>query len=274
MSALNGRSGVEICVLASGSSGNCVYVEAGGTRILVDFGLSLRETEARLKGIGRSFSEIAAVLCTHDHTDHCRGLASAARRHPFRLVANEGTARAVEQTARAAKAALSAHPGRWDIFESGAAFSVGALTVESFGVPHDAADTVGYVLSDGRIRLGLCTDLGMATAVIRRRLADCDALILEFNHDVEMVRQSDRPWSLKQRILSRIGHLSNEDACDLLAELASERLQVVFPAHLSEACNTAALAERAARAALKRAGRPATRVVMTHHHQATEVVVV
>jgi len=257
---------VQICVLASGSTGNCVYVGSGGTQLLVDLGLSLRETEARLAEIKRSFAEVAAVLCTHDHTDHCRGLASAARRHPFRLVANEGTARAVEQATRVPGTA------RWDIFESGASFAVGAFTVESFGVPHDAADTVGYVLSDGRVRLGVCTDLGMATALIRRRLADCDALILEFNHDVELVRQSDRPWSLKQRILSRIGHLSNEDACDLLAEVASTRLQVVFPAHLSAACNTATLAKRAARAALDRVGRSATRVVMTHHRQVTELV--
>ncbi len=266
-----GRLGVEICVLASGSSGNCLYVAAGETRLLVDLGLSVKDAEARLAGIGRSLSEITAVLFTHDHADHCRGMAVAVRRHPFRLMANEGTARGVEQTGRGAAAAYGA---RWDIFESGAGFQVGAFTVESFGVPHDASDTVGYVLSDGNMRLGLCTDLGMATNLVRRRLAGCDALVLEFNHDVEMVMQSDRPWSLKKRILSRIGHLSNEDAGELLAGLASERLKVVFPAHLSEECNTALLAERAARSALDRAGRAATRVVMTTHRQATEVVVV
>ncbi len=264
---------MEICVLASGSSGNCLYVASGGTRLLVDLGLSVKDAEARLAGIGRSLSEITAVLFTHDHADHCRGMAVAARRHPFRLLANEGTARGVEQTGRGA-AAAPGYGARWDIFESGAGFQVGPFTVESFGVPHDAADTVGYVLSDGNMRLGLCTDLGMATNLVRRRLAGCDALVLEFNHDVEMVMQSDRPWSLKKRILSRIGHLSNEDAGELLAGLASERLKVVFPAHLSEECNTAALAERAVRAALERAGRAGTRVVMTTHRQATEVVVV
>jgi len=263
---------VEICVLASGSSGNCVYAAAGGTRLLVDFGLGLRDARTRLAGIGRSLAEIDAVLCTHDHVDHCHGLAAAARRHPFRIFANEGTARGCELRDRSAAKRPAEDAARWAIFESGAAFTVGAFTVESFGVPHDAADPVGYVISDGRTRLGLCTDLGMATTLIRRRLADCDALILEFNHDVEMVMRSDRPWTLKQRILSRIGHLSNEDAASLLGELAAPRLRVVFPAHLSEECNTATLAERAARLALERAGNPAARVVMTARHQATEVV--
>lgn len=258
---------MEVCVLASGSSGNCIYVAAGGTRLLLDFGLSMREVSRRLGEIGQSLDEIDAVLCTHDHTDHCRGLAVAARRHPFRLLANGGTAEAVERTVR-----NGATPPRWEVFESGAAFPVGTLTVESFSVPHDAADTVGYVVSDGRTRLGLCTDLGVATAVVRRRLAGCDALILEFNHDVEMVMQSERPWSLKQRILSRFGHLSNEDAAALLGELASTRLQVVFPAHLSEECNTAGLAERAARQALDRAGCNATRLVMTTRHQPTGLI--
>lgn len=258
---------MDICVLASGSSGNCIYVAAGETRLLVDFGLSVRETSARLTGIGRSLTDITAVLCTHDHTDHCRGMAAAARRHPFRLLANEGTAQAVERADRRA-----ATPPSWDVFENGSTFAVAGITVESFSVPHDAADTVGYVLSDGHTRLGLCTDLGVATTLVRRCLADCDALVLEFNHDVEMVLQSDRPWSLKQRILSRIGHLSNEDAGALLTELASERLKVVFPAHLSEECNTAALAERAARQALKRSGLTNTQVVMTARQQATAMI--
>ena len=258
---------MEVCVLASGSSGNCIYVAAAGTRLLIDFGLSARDVTARLREIGRSLDEIDAVLCTHDHADHCKGLTVAARRHPFRLLANGGTAEAVERADRS-----GGSPPHWEMFENGQAVTVGDIAVESFSVPHDAADTVGFVLSHGRTRLGLCTDLGFATALVRRRLSGCDALILEFNHDVEMVRQSDRPPSLKRRVLGRFGHLSNDDAAALLGEVASARLQVVFPAHLSEDCNREHLAEQAARAALDRAGCGATRLVMTARHRPTGLV--
>jgi phosphoribosyl 1,2-cyclic phosphodiesterase len=260
------RPCVEICVLGSGSGGNSIYVAAGATRVLIDAGLSARETAARLSGIGRELSDLSAVLFTHDHTDHCSGIAVLCRKHRVRLLANEGTAAGVER-------AVTGLTTPFDIFETACCFGVGELTFEPFNVPHDASDPVGFVVSDGRIRLGVATDLGSVTTVVRHRLSDCDALVLECNHDVEMVMQSKRPKSVQQRILGPHGHLCNEVACELLATVLSPRLKVVFPAHLSAECNSATLAERIVRDVLVRAGRSDVRVEMTHQDHASAVVV-
>jgi len=241
---------LELCVLGSGSSGNCIYIAAGATRMLIDAGLSLRALRARLKTLECDVTDLAAVLVTHEHSDHCLGLPALARAHPaLRLLANESTAAGVEQAVRG-NGSLS-----WDIFETGAAFEIGALRVQSFSVPHDAGDPVACVLDDGSSRLGIATDLGIATPVVRRHLRDCDALVLETNHDIEMLRQSGRPWSLIQRILGRQGHLSNEQAAELLAEVAGARLRTVFTAHLSADCNTPDLSAYALRRALREMGR-------------------
>jgi phosphoribosyl 1,2-cyclic phosphodiesterase len=254
---------VEVCVLASGSAGNCIYVAGGGTRLLVDAGLGRKETLARLAQIGASLDDIQAVLFTHDHRDHCERADVIHRRHALAFYANEGTAAGIEQTT-----------GRtdivWRIFETGSPFPVGALQVEPFSVPHDASDTVGFVITDGHSRLGIATDLGMATLLVRRKLAECDALVLETNHDVEMLRQSGRPWSTIQRILGRQGHLSNEDAAELLGSVLGPRLRAVFLAHISAECNTPALAERAVREVLRRAGREDIRLVPTSADRVSE----
>jgi len=247
---------VEICVLASGSAGNCIYVAGGGTRVLIDAGLSRKETTARLAQLGLDLDAMDGVLFTHDHADHCACADVIHRRHALPFYANEGTAAGIELVTKRSDLV-------WKIFETGSPFSIVGLQVEPFSVPHDAADAVGFVISDGRVRLGIATDLGMATTLIRNRLSDCDALILETNHDVEMLRQSGRPWSLIQRILGRQGHLSNEDAAELLAGLITPRLRVVFMAHLSDECNTPALAEHAMREVLKRARREDIRLIHT-----------
>lgn len=247
---------MEICVLASGSAGNCIYVAGGGTRLLVDAGLGRKETVVRLAQIGLTLDAIDAVLFSHDHTDHCQRADVLHRRHALPFYANEGTAAGIEQAIRRTGIV-------WKIFETGSPFPVGGLQVEPFSVPHDAADAVGFVISDGCARLGIATDLGTATVLVRRKLADCDALILETNHDVEMLKQSGRPWSLIQRILGRHGHLSNEDAAEVLVSVLGPRLRTVFLAHLSTECNTPALAERVVREALRRAGRDDVRLVPT-----------
>lgn len=242
------RKGIvlEVCVLGSGSSGNCLFVSSGSTRLLIDAGLSLREIRRRLALIGQTPEAITALLVTHEHVDHCRGVPTLARTcGAVRLLANESTARGVELIARTTMTAS------WDIFQTGAPFEVGDLRIEPFAVPHDAGDPVAYTLSDGRHRLGVVTDLGVVTPVVCRHLQACDALILETNHDVEMVQRSDRPWPLKQRILGRQGHLSNEQGAELLGTVAGSRLQAVFLAHLSAECNTPELAEHAVRQALR-----------------------
>lgn len=257
---------MEICVLGSGSGGNSIYVASGATRVLIDVGLSVREIAARLSGLGRELSELTAVLFTHDHSDHCHAAAVLCRRQGVRLLANEGTAAGVERMVKNLGTTF-------DIFETGGCFQVGELSFQPFNVPHDASDPVGFVISDGRIRLGVATDLGSVTTLVRHRLSDCDALVLECNHDVELVLQSKRPRSIQQRILGPHGHLCNEVAAELLAEVLSPRLKVVFPAHLSAECNTAALAEQLVRNVLTRAGRGDVRVEMTHQDHATALVV-
>ena len=241
---------MQICVLNSGSSGNCVFVSSHGTSILIDAGISYLQIRKRLEAIGHSPAELSAVLVTHEHIDHCLGLPKLCELNPgVTLYANYETSRGTEDTLR--KTLKPEFPLRWANFETGDTFDIGALSVESFCLQHDTADPVGYVVSDGERRLGAATDLGCVTEVVRRRLAGCDALIIETNHDVDMLMESDRSWALKQRIVGINGHLSNEQAAELLAHVCTNRLRVVFPAHVSGDCNTPELAERAVRIALR-----------------------
>ena len=238
---------MEVCVLASGSKGNCTYVSGGGTALLVDAGLSSRELVARLNAAGIAPETLHAVLFTHDHVDHFRGIEVFRRKYPVRLFANEGTAAGIELGCPK----LSCE---FEIFETSSSFDIGGLRVEAFTVPHDAADPVGFVFDDGVSRLCVVTDLGQATPLICAKLATCHAAVLECNHDYDMLMQSERPWPLKTRIAGRSGHLSNDDAAALMRTALSERLHTLFLAHLSEECNTPALALNTMRQALRAAG--------------------
>lgn len=239
---------MEVCVLASGSKGNCIYVSGGGTSLLVDAGLSARELVKRMGAAGIDPESLHAVLFTHDHADHFCGIEVFSRKYPVRLFANEGTASGIE--ANFPKASFA-----WEIFETSAEFEIGGLRVEAFTVSHDASDPVGFVFDDGTSRLCLVTDLGQPSAVVRAKLARCHAAILESNHDPDMLMASDRPWSLKTRIAGRSGHLSNDDAAELAGAAVPAQLHTLLLAHLSEECNTAALALNTMRRALRAAGR-------------------
>ncbi len=259
---------MEICVLNSGSNGNAIYLAAGDTRILIDAGISLRMLRQRLKQIDRDVGELDAVLISHEHTDHCRGLPNLSRARPeLQLYANEGTAGGVEVALRATM------PSPWNIFETGTDFTIGALHIQSFAVPHDSGDPVAYVVDDGRHRVGVATDLGTVTPVVRRHLRDCDVLIIETNHDIDMLRQSGRPWSLIQRILGRQGHLSNEQAAELVEEVMTERLRAIFLAHLSEDCNTPDNAMAALRIMLRRNNCTGIALMPTHRDAISEHLV-
>ena len=265
---------MELCVLSSGSCGNCIYVSAGDTELLVDDGISYCLLKSSLAEIGRSPDRVAAVLFTHEHSDHCSGLRPFCRKHPeTALYATEGTASGVELSVNSGK--CKPCDMMWTVFESGCQpFEIGDLQITPFQIPHDASDPVGYVISDGVHRVAVATDIGIATELIRRRLSGCDAIVLEANHDVEMLRASSRPQSTIQRILGRHGHLSNEQSAELLAEVASPSLKAVFPAHISGECNTLDLAEAAMRSALKSVGlEKTTRIIPTHHLAVSEKLV-
>lgn len=258
-------SGLAICVLASGSAGNSIYLATDSTQLLVDAGLSGRETTARLSSLGTTKKSLKGICLTHEHSDHITGLKPLQNLHHAPIFANAGTAEAV-------RADPNLRRLEWQIFENGSPFHIGNIRVEAFSVPHDAADPVGYVFEAGGIRVAVALDFGLPTTLIKRRLRECRALVLESNHDTGMLGESDRPWSLKQRILGRQGHLSNQTAAELLAEVAGPSLTDVFLGHLSQECNRPDIALAAANDSLKNAGFSQVRVHPTFPDQISEIV--
>jgi len=234
-------------VLGSGSSGNCTLVASEKAALLIDAGLSGREICGRLGAVGFRLEDVAAVCLTHEHSDHVSGLRALQTRYGMALYANSATADA-----------LRADPAmtrlQWRIFATGAAFEIGELRIEPFAVPHDAYDPVGFAISGHGARVGVVTDIGVATNLVRERLRLCHALIIESNHDEHLLRAADRPWRLKQRIAGRQGHLSNAAAADLIASIAEPPLAHVFLSHLSADCNRADVAYQTMRGALDAKG--------------------
>ncbi len=233
-------------ILGSGSSGNSALLQTEGARVLVDAGFSARRLAALLEAAGESLAQIDAIFLTHEHGDHAAAI-DGLRKHPhIRVFANAATARAVQ--------AGLAHRPDWQIFETGARFQFRDLEVESFTVPHDAQEPVGFRFTTGREgdlfaprrSLAFLTDLGHAPQHIREHIRDCEVIVVEANHCPELLKADlKRPWSTKQRISGRHGHLSNEGARELLAAVASPRWRRVYLTHLSRDCNSPAAVERA-----------------------------
>ncbi len=219
---------MKICSLASGSKGNCLYLETGETRLLVDAGLSLRELTARLLTIGVAPETINAVLVTHEHLDHIRSAGSFARRYQVPVLVSYATRQAAASYLK--KAPLLE-------FETGYAFAFRDCMVDPFPVTHDCCDPVGFLVESSEGRFGSATDLGVVTRLVRDKLQGCRALNLEANHDPEMLLNGPYPWHLKQRIKSRHGHLSNQESLELLHDLAHDSLDALVMAHLSEVNN-------------------------------------
>ena len=234
--ALDSATPLRFVVLGSGSGGNAVVVESGGHRLLIDAGFSCRELERRMALVGIAPSSIGAVVLTHEHEDHVRGVDRFARRHRISVFATEGTVEGCTLTAEAA--------ARIQTVSAGAMLEVPGFLVETFLIPHDAREPVGLVVEDeaGR-RVGLAADLGSCSRLAWGRLVELDAMILETNHNLDMLRNGPYPWSLKQRVAGRHGHLSNAAAADGVAELLADRLRTVVLYHLSQTNNLPALAE-------------------------------
>ena len=225
---------MRFALLGSGSEGNGLVVEAGNTRLLMDCGFTLSETAARLGRLGLAPAQLSGIVVTHEHGDHIAGVARFARKHQLPVWLTHGTRR------RQAKA----FDGVPDVTEINPhdAFAIGDLEVQPYPVPHDAAEPVQYVFGDGSSRLGVLTDVGCATPHIESMLNGCDALVLECNHDAQMLAEGDYPPSLKRRVGGRMGHLSNVDAAALLARLDTTHLQHIVAAHLSHKNNLPQLA--------------------------------
>jgi len=247
---------LNLCILASGSSGNCIYVGTEQTTILVDAGLSGRETALRAAQIGLSLDQLAGICLSHEHTDHAQGIGVLHRRFKVPLYANSGTIEGVCRGDQTLKDAA------WRRFETGQAFVIGDLRIEPYMVSHDTLEPVGFVISAGGVRIGIATDMGLTSHLVRERLRGCRVLVLEFNHDEKLLEKSHRPPEVKRRIRSRQGHLSNTKAALLLAELGGAHLERVYLAHLSAECNRPELALKAAEAALHGAGHRQVRLVV------------
>ena len=227
---------MKVCVLGSGSKGNCTLVESGKTTLLIDAGFSGVEIKRRLAVVGRDPGCIDAILVTHEHNDHINGVGVMSRRSRLPVYANAGTHRASEKRVGKLFSAVD--------FGTGEKFSLGDLEIHPFRVSHDTVDPVGYVISDGSISIGYCTDTGKVTTLIEHHLKRCDLLVLESNHDPQMLRDGPYPLYLQQRVRSNQGHLANEDAAKLLRKLAGGKLRHVVLAHLSEVNNQPELALR------------------------------
>jgi phosphoribosyl 1,2-cyclic phosphodiesterase len=215
-------------VLASGSKGNATLICSAKTRILIDAGLSAKQLVYRLEATGIEPRQLSAVVISHEHQDHVRGAGVMSRRFDLPVYLTRGT---LEN--------LPYQIGHLQpqIFTPGAPFKIGDLEIQPFSISHDAREPAGFVIEHNGCRLGVCTDLGIATHLVRTRLQACHGLVLEANHDIEMLQKGPYPPHLQQRIRSRHGHLSNADTCELLKEIHHIRLQAVIFAHLSEVNN-------------------------------------
>jgi phosphoribosyl 1,2-cyclic phosphodiesterase len=237
---------MKFCILGSGSSGNCALLQSAGTRVLVDAGFSARKTTQLLASVGESLDRIDAIFLTHEHGDHAAIVSGLNRHTHLKVFANAATARALQDR-------LDFKPD-WQVFQTGARFRFRDLDVESFSVPHDAQDPVGFLFGTGadgdlftpRRRLAWLTDLGHCPQHIHERIREVDILVVESNHCSELLKNdTKRPWSLKQRISGRHGHLSNQSTRALLDAVASPNWRHIFLTHLSRDCNSPEAVRRA-----------------------------
>ena len=276
---------VKLTILGSGSAGNCAYLETPEARILVDAGFSPRQIRQRLAGIGRTPENLTAILLTHEHSDHIAGLLGLADKFHIPVYCNRGTQ---DGTVWAFKAKWSSPKDPklagldtgdnlkakidWRLFSTGAGFEIGDVAVETFSIPHDAQDPVGYLLRTRAGVAGFATDLGHATKLVLDRIRTANVLVLESNHDVKLLQDSRRSWSLKQRILGRHGHLSNEAAAEAAAHIMSAELRHIYLAHLSRECNQPELARKVMERRLQTLGATHVRLHVADQHVPMETL--
>ena len=245
---------VRMTVLASGSKGNSTVLSSSGTSILVDAGLSCRETLKRMAAAGESPECLSGIVITHEHQDHVNGLAVLARKLRIPVFMTGATHQAWKRWSRKHQykdAPEMAKVEQLELFESGREFQIGDIGVTPFTIPHDAVDPVGFVFNVEGVRIGFATDIGHITNNIRHWLKKCDGLLIESNHDLEMLRVGPYPWSVKQRVLSRVGHLSNDDLGKFFTDDYDGGAAFIVLAHLSENNNHPEIARTCAERALE-----------------------
>lgn len=221
---------IGFCPLGSGSTGNAIYLGTDHTKLLIDCGISFKNLKERLADINVEIEQIDAVLITHEHADHIKGLEMVVKKLGIPVFCNGDTAKALCQM-------ISERP-KFKIFCTGEPFTYADIKIHPFSIQHDTVDPVAFTFEFGATKVGVCTDLGFATKLVAMHLKGCHYLYLEANHDEEMVHACSRPLLYKQRVLSRQGHLSNTAAGELLVEIYNDQLKHVYLAHLSSECNT------------------------------------
>ncbi len=251
-----------VCVLASGSKGNAIYVSDGRAAILVDAGLSGREIERRLQYRGLRAEDLKALVLSHEHADHVQGVGVLSRRYRLPVYITRKTAAAAYRLGNLSE---TVH------FECGVTFRIDGLDIHPFSLSHDARDPAGFTIRSNGLKLGIVTDLGVVTSMVREHLKGCHALILEANHDDAMLLNGPYPWPLKQRIRSRTGHLSNTESSTLLGDILHDRLQHVILAHLSEINNTP---EEALRSVAPSLVGSRTQLHVARQHHCGELIVI
>lgn len=244
---------VSVSMLASGSRGNCAIVASACTKILVDAGISCRETFKRMRAIGEDPRSLSAILITHEHSDHIYGVATLAKKLRIPVFMTGATHQAWSRAMRDENG-VRPQLERFERFESGHSFQVGDIAVKPFTIPHDAADPVGFTFRAEGIKVGIATDLGYVPISVRDHLRGSDVLVVESNHDLEMLRVGPYPWSVKQRVMSRVGHLSNLALADFFTNDYDNSATFVVLAHLSEQNNHPEIARREAEKALSTRG--------------------
>ncbi len=234
---------MRITALASGSTGNSFLVESDDGAILVDAGLSGKQIRERMDQAGADPASLCAIIVSHGHMDHIKGVGVLSRRYKLPVHMNRGTWEVASR--------IIGKVHRLELFETGRIFSLAGFRIHAFSVPHDCADPVGFRISNGKAGIGIATDLGAATGLVTNVLTGLRVVVLESNHDPKMLQDGPYPWELKQRVRSRRGHLSNGESSQLLQKIVCDELKAVVLAHLSETNNLPELALESARASLQ-----------------------
>ena len=250
-------------MLSSGSGGNSVYIETDQHKILLDAGLSEKKLSARLANIDRSAGDLDAVFVTHEHSDHVKGIGPLVRKHNIPLYTTEGTFRKI--------ASRAGRIPEWKPIRSEEPVVIGDMVVEPYATPHDAEESVAFVIRHGDTKIGHATDLGKVTPFVKEKLRKSTALLVEANHDVDRLNAGPYTWPLKQRIKSDVGHLSNEACGELLADANHDGLRCVVLMHLSETNNLPELATLTAQQALGETFSK-LRVVLARQNHTTELI--
>ena len=245
------RISLRVSILASGSSGNCTLIETSQTRLLVDAGLGKRETLRRLTVNEQSTERLDGIVISHEHSDHIGGLAALLAKWCATVYLTPATH---AETLRLLPEPHARRLARVDFIEAGRSFAIGDIEVAPFSIPHDATDPVGFTFRANGVKVAVVTDLGYLPELVKHHLRDCDAVVLESNHDIEMLKMGPYPWHIKQRVMSRTGHLSNDSVSQFLAdpEGFDGRPRYLVLAHLSENNNNPDVARICAEEALNR----------------------